>query len=284
MLDDEDDYVDDIKDELRFLTSSKVRIELLTYLHNKPSTLKDLHEKTQLNYSSITSNINKLEEYGYVYATNEYYNLTTTAKIKLINILYLNNNIEFLYEYVDFFNNHHVENDNIKALSTLPFISSSRLIQAGNINPYLATETIEETMMREGRVRSICIYLHPNCSGMIEVMMNQKSDFWVIVPSGFDEYIITHANNYKTDTPLKNINFNVKTLTDATLNIALVVSEKEIVVGLVRKDGLFNKNCVLRSEDGSAIKWGLSVFKEFEKLKDGYISVRDIVSKNNNLE
>lgn len=284
MLDDESNYIEDIKKELKFLVSSSVRLELLIQLHDSDSTIKELHEKTDLNYSSITNNLTKLEKLGYIFKIEEKYSLTTSTRIKLINILYLNNNIEFLNEYIDFINNHYVENDNISSLSTLPFIKNSQLIQADSITPYLATETIEETMMREGVVKSICIYLHPNCSGMIAFMMHQKSAFEVIVPIGFAQYIIKHANDYKTDEPLENVCFNVKPLREVPLNIALVVSEQEIVVGLVKKGGLFNKNCVLRTEDESAKRWGLHVFREFESLKPGYIDIREVVRKNNNLE
>lgn len=286
-LDDEYNYIDNIKKELKFLTNSKVRLKLLICLYDSELTVKELHEKTNLNYSSITNNLNKLEEFEYINKNNEKYTLTTSTKMKLVNLLYFNNNLDFIYEYVDFINNHQVENDNIDSLATLPYVNidNSQLIQADNINPFLATETIEQTMMREGLVKAICIYLHPNCSDMIAFMMNQKSEFEVIVPLDFAQYIIQHANNYKTDKPLENICFNIKPLRKIPLNIALVVSENEIVVGLVKKDsGLLNKNCVLRSEDENARRWGLRVFREYESLKPGYIDIRELISKNNNLE
>ena len=112
-LDDEYNYIDNIKKELKFLTNSKVRLKLLICLYDSELTVKELHEKTNLNYSSITNNLNKLEEFEYINKNNEKYTLTTSTKMKLVNLLYFNNNLDFIYEYVDFINNHQVENDNI---------------------------------------------------------------------------------------------------------------------------------------------------------------------------
>lgn len=276
-------YFNEIKDELKFLTNSKVRFQILTCLYDAPATVSEIHEITDLKYSSITSNLKKLVELDYVTKEDNEYQLKTHTRLQLLNILYLNNNLEFIHEYDEFLNNHIVVNDELQAIGTLPYIKNIELIQANNINPYLATETIEETMMRKGRVKSICIYLHPNCSGMIQFMMNQESDFEVIVPLEFAQYIIKHAYEYLTDIPLKNIRFNIKPLRETPLRIVLVVSEHEIVVGLVRKEGNFNKNCVLRSEDSSARAWGIQVFREFEVLKEGYIDIKELVRKHNDL-
>ena len=65
-LDDEYNYIDNIKKELKFLTNSKVRLKLLICLYDSELTVKELHEKTNLNYSSITNNLNKLEEFEYI--------------------------------------------------------------------------------------------------------------------------------------------------------------------------------------------------------------------------
>ena len=59
-LDDEYNYIDNIKKELKFLTNSKVRLKLLICLYDSELTVKELHEKTNLNYSSITNNLNNL--------------------------------------------------------------------------------------------------------------------------------------------------------------------------------------------------------------------------------
>lgn len=276
-------YAGDVKEEIKFLTNSKVRLEILISLYDEPATVSEIHEKIQLSYSSITSNLNKLEEHGYIFKQRDEYFLETHTRYKLLNILLLNNNIEFIYNFSNFFNNHLVDNDNLQALGTLPFVKNVELVKADNINPFLATETMEEAMMREGSVESICIYLHPNCEDMIKTMMNQKSAFEVIVPLSFAQYIISHAYAFKTDEELSNIRFNIKPLKDTPLRIALVISEQEVVIGLTRQEGNFNKNCCLKCIDESAIWWGHQVFREFESLKPGYVDIRELIRKNNNL-
>lgn len=59
-------YFNEIKDELKFLTNSKVRFQILTCLYDAPATVSEIHEITDLKYSSITSNLKKLVELDYV--------------------------------------------------------------------------------------------------------------------------------------------------------------------------------------------------------------------------
>ena len=60
------DEYHELKDESSFLTNSLVRIKTLICLYEKGASVKELKEKTNTNYSSVTSNINKLDEKGYV--------------------------------------------------------------------------------------------------------------------------------------------------------------------------------------------------------------------------
>ena len=50
-------------------------------------------------------------------------------------------------------------------------------------------------------------------------------------------------------------------------------------------DEIYESDIVyVRSEDENARRWGLRVFREYESLKPGYIDIRELISKNNNLE
>lgn len=275
--------IEDFEEEIKFYINSDVRLEILIDLFSSPSTLKLLNQTTDLNYTSISTNVSKLEEKNIISKKKEFYYLKNQAKFKLLNILFLENNLEFLYEFEDFLNNHVVKNDDLELLSILPHVKHADLVQANNINPDVATELIEENMMTKGKVKSVCIYLHPNCSEMITYMMEHQSDFEVIVPLQLAEYILSNAMEYETNVPLKNKRFNIKPIIDKDLRIALVVSPDKVVLGLTWAVGKFNKNCVLVSHESEAIDWGYNLFNEYENLRTGYISIREIIRKKNNL-
>lgn len=275
------ELIENVEEEIKFFLNSDLKMQILANLYIESSTPKELETYTQSNYTTITTHLNKLEQNNIIHRENDTYHLEKTAKLKLLNIILLEHNLYFLHEFQNFLNNHKVKNNRLKILSALPYIENIELVQATNINPDIATETIEENMMARGAVKSVCIYLHPNCNDIIAYMMMHKTDFEVIVPLHLAQFIIQHATQYTTDRKVMNKRFNIKPIIDEELNIALVTSPEKLVLGFVRQEGKFNKSCCFVSNDENVISWGYSLFKEYETLKHGYLSIKELIEKNN---
>ena len=272
---------DEIQNELRFLIGSTVRLKILTYLLHSPSTIKEIYENTNLNYTSITSNLNKLEEKNFLRKEKDKYYVKSRTKIKLMNILCLNDNLRFLNEYSEFLNNHIIKNKELEALKTLPPIMNSELIRADNINPYRATEKLEEIMRSEGKVNTICVFLHPNYEELLKNYFETKSESKIIVSPAVAEYLMEHVKSYRTEQKILCKSCYAKIL-KYPINLTLTVTEKELAISFFRNEGIFDKNAVFYTTDKSAIKWGLKLFSEFESLEGEIINIKKIVCENNN--
>lgn len=61
-LDFNEDYLNDFKEEMKFLINSEIRLKILGCLYNSSASVKQIEEKTNYSYSSILDNINKLEQ------------------------------------------------------------------------------------------------------------------------------------------------------------------------------------------------------------------------------
>lgn len=55
-----------ITNEIKFLAKSGIRLKILKELNMQPSSVKELVRKTNITYSSISSNLTKLEKNGHV--------------------------------------------------------------------------------------------------------------------------------------------------------------------------------------------------------------------------
>lgn len=271
------DEYHEIKDEISFLTNSLVRIKILICLYEKGASVKEIKEKTNTNYSSVTSNINKLDEKGYVIKKQDKYYLKTSTRIKLINILSLNENLKFLNEYEDFLNDHDMKALPQEAFAELPVMRNVELIQSDRLNPFKATDTYKRAMTRQGRVCAICSYLHPECKRIISAVMEQETGLNLMVYKEVAKYIQKCAMNYQQHDEIRNKYFNIKRL-DYEPKIAMVVSEKEIVLSFHRIEGVINKNSCFISTDQTAINWGYNLFKEFERNDDKkYVSMQHLI-------
>ena len=65
----------DINRNIKFLAKSEIRLKILNELHKKPNNVQGLVKKTKITYSSVSSNIMKLEKNNYITKDNK---LSTT--------------------------------------------------------------------------------------------------------------------------------------------------------------------------------------------------------------
>lgn len=277
----EEDFsiIEEFGEEIKLYVNSDIRLEIMSSLFTSPSTLKLLHKSTGINYTSISTNIAKLESKNIIKKEKDYYYLRKQAAIKLVNLLFLEHNLIFLYDFENYLNNHQVKNDEIEILSSIPFIQNVDLVQANNINPDIAIETLQENMSSKGSVKSMAVLLQSNYKQMIKYLMDHESDFEIITTENLTKRIISHIKEYGKENPPKCKRFNLYEIEDDFLNLALVVSPDKVVLGLFRREGKFNKSCVLVSHEEQAVVWAYNLFNEYATYTQKTISMEDIVEE-----
>ena len=57
----------EINGNLKFLAQSEIRLKILSELYEKPENIRGLVKKTKINYSSVSSNVSKLEENEFIH-------------------------------------------------------------------------------------------------------------------------------------------------------------------------------------------------------------------------
>ena len=55
-----------LNNDITFLAKSEIRLKILSELQKKPRSVKELVNVTKITYSSITSNLTKLEENDHI--------------------------------------------------------------------------------------------------------------------------------------------------------------------------------------------------------------------------
>ncbi len=78
-----------IEKDMLFIVKSEIRLKILTELNDEPQTIKDIVNKTNIAYSSVSNNMNKLEYKNHVTKENRVYTMTPMTK------LYFNQLMEF---------------------------------------------------------------------------------------------------------------------------------------------------------------------------------------------
>lgn len=202
----EKDYFDSyeyIAEEIKFLTNSEIRLKILDCLLDNPLTMKTLNSNTDLSYSSISSNVHKLENHGYITKENGKYYLTNLAKIHLANIRDFNESIAIINDFSDFWTNHNVQPLYIGSLKDLAALEGSRLIECAPIDIYKTHNEFKDMVSDSIFLKVIFPYLHPEYPKLVGELIEKGSNVEILLP----ESILTQFINFMG---LDSVSFGLK--------------------------------------------------------------------------
>lgn len=113
---------EEVKEELKFLTNSEIRMNVLKYLSDSPITAKNICSISDLAYSAVLHNIRLLEDCGYLDSDGSQVWLNNVAVIKLLNFMNFKDSVSIVREYVDLWDDHDItciSSDDLSELSSL---------------------------------------------------------------------------------------------------------------------------------------------------------------------
>ena len=262
-----------IQREIKFLTNSDNRLEILNCLLKSPLTLKEIHEKTGLNNSSISINVSSLESKGYVVNRNDVYYLTNASKIILTNIFYFNKSANFLDKNADFLNNHKLNNLHFNALKDMSSLESSELVESTSTDIFRAVRIFPEFSVASKSIKTIFPYVHPQINDLLKHWFDNDVDVKLILEEDVSKAFIDLFNDFEYDGE-SNSKISVKTVSKK-LDFVLGVIDGGIILGFYKEDGKFDQNAVFISRDSEAVVWGNDIFEEYEKLAPDYIVLKE---------
>ena len=91
-----------IKSDMMFLVKSEIRLRILTELNARPQTIKEIVDKTKMAYSSVSNNLNKLENKNYVVKENRIYTITPMTKLYFNQLMDFKKSIDVIENFDSF--------------------------------------------------------------------------------------------------------------------------------------------------------------------------------------
>ena len=77
-----------LNNDITFLAKSEIRLKILSELQKKPRSVKELVNVTKITYSSISSNLTKLEENDHITKKKNRYHLNPLSEIYYENLMH----------------------------------------------------------------------------------------------------------------------------------------------------------------------------------------------------
>ena len=164
----------EINEEIRFLAQSEIRLKILSELYEQPNNISGLVKKTQITYSSVSSNVNKLEENEFIRKVEKKYYVNPMAEIYFKALMDFKKSVDIINDYGAFWNKHNITQLSIDSMKNITALKDSKLIETTPLDIYKTHNTTKNQLIESKDVKAIFPYLHPEYPQLIEHILKNK--------------------------------------------------------------------------------------------------------------
>lgn len=254
-----------INNEIKFLAKSGIRLTILNELKKSPHTIREIVKITGINYSSVSSNINKLEKANYITKVNKKYQINPLSELYFSTLMEFKQSIDFIVNFEEFWIKHNISQINDESLKNINALNYSKLVKTTPLDIYKTHNVIKDHLESAKFLKAIFPYMHPDYPKLIENILVKRGCIEIIMPQNFYKTIVTPINTSlrKEATDEGRL---IMHLVDYELNLDLSICDKNMHLGLFKNDGSFDQNRILTSNHPKSIQWAENLFENIKNM------------------
>ncbi len=265
---------EEVDEELKFLTTSGVRIKMLASLLEKPKTSTQLKDEMGVGASTVIHAARDLEQDGLLIEKTDGYHLTGAGKIMALKIIDVITTLKTVANEREFWKTHDISDIPPEFLLRIGALADAKIIKDTPTNLMRGLSLYFKLIRKAKEMRGISSIFHPRFPDIIEKLADRGVEMeFVVTPNVFST--LTQAK-YKER--LKKLvardNFSLY-LSDREIKLAFTVTDFVLSFALYFVDGTFDNAQDLISYDEEAIKWGRELF-EYYKSRAKPVKEEDI--------
>jgi Predicted transcriptional regulator len=187
-------FNDEINEDIKFLAKSEIRLKILSEIYDQPNNARGLFKKTKITYSSISSNLAKLEQNNHIKKINNKYHITPMSKIYFKTLMDFKKSVDLIRDYDGFWDKHDLNQLSIDSLKNITDLKDAELVETTPIDIYKTHNTIKEHLVKSKSLKAIFPYLHPEYPQLIENIINNEGYVEVIIPRSIYHEILSEID------------------------------------------------------------------------------------------
>ena len=245
---------EEIKDDLKFITSSDIRAKIIISLKEGPKKLGDLKDEVHMRSSSILHSMSQLEAKNLITREFQSYSLSQTGEIAAIILIDLVNSFYSIKTREEFWLNHKINEIPESLLDKIDHLGNFKIITTSPADPgqSMFKELFLNSKVIKGIISHLIIY------DELEVV-TEKEDINIILASEDLNEIMEGLNSQKSASIIENIKlWKIK----EDLKLVLIVTDTFLLLNLPK---VCENDSVsyLISETEESIKWGNELFNHY---------------------
>ncbi len=250
-----------IKDDLKFFTTSGVRVKLLISLNRERMTVDQLRSEFGYRTSTILPVLAELKSKDLIHQEDRCYDVTPFGRLissKLIDF------IETLYMFKteeQFWKSHETYVIPELFFRNIGSLARSQIVEASPADLFEVHRHFLKLLEGRKVINGVSPFLHPELPDIFEIFIEHEAVVRLVITYPVLELIRErHAEvlQHVGDMP----NFSLRVI-EEDVRVAFTVTENIISLGFFRSDGTYDYNTDLVSEDPAAIEWGNALFEYY---------------------
>ena len=246
--------------DIKFFAKSEIRLKILSELYNRPNNVRGIVKDTKITYSSVSSNISKLEQNNHVKKINNKYHISPMTEIYFQALMDFKNSVDLIRDYGGFWDNHDLNQLSADSVKNITDLKDSELIETTPIDIYRTHNTIKDHLMKSKSLKAIFPYLHPEYPQLIENILNKDGNVELIIPKSINSAITSGIDFKIRKNALNNGKLKIYSI-DNDLKVYLTICDESMSLGLFKNDGSFDQNRILISDNEKSQKWANDLFE-----------------------
>ena len=174
----ERNYIDE---DMMFIVKSEIRLKILTELNKQPQSIKEIVEKTNMAYSSVSNNLNKMEYKNHVIKENRIYELTPMTQLYFNQLIEFKRSVDVVENFDKFWDKHDLTYLNDESVNNITELYDSELIETNPIDIYKTHNNVKSQLKTSENVKGILPYIHPDYPELFEKILGNDGSIELII-------------------------------------------------------------------------------------------------------
>lgn len=265
---------DEVKNDLKFISSSGVRAKIIISLTSGNKELNDLKEDLTMDTSNILHAIRDLEKQDLIFKQKNNYILSPTGIIVGLKLVDFIKTISAVQKNKKIWLNHEISGIPEHMILRMGELYDSNLVESEHTNILKPRENYSQILMDSRNIKGISPIFYPNYIDEFKLLIKNDKEVELILTNNIIKKIMNFINPASI-IELKELLSQKKLIiwtTDDNIKVAFTVTDKFICLGLFTTSGEYDTTKDLVSDHPDAVTWGNSLF-EFYREKSNLLKL-----------
>lgn len=271
--DDNIEFYELVKDDLKFHGISSVRIKIMICLNDGPKKTKDLRKLIGIQSSTIIHGINELEKQNLVSREVDYYYLSETGKIIALKLIDMIRALVALKNFEKLWLNHEIDSIPQDLLMKIGDLSNLKLVESEKIDIFRPHGAYMQIILGSKKIKGVSPIFYPDYVDSFKNMIENGISVELVLTSSILRKTINSIDS-------GDLAYLKKILSEEMLKIweiedevkvAFTITDKFTVLGLFFLNGSYDSTKLLIGDHDDAIIWSNKLFEYYRGKANKFI-------------